>query len=76
MCYEEFINEFAMILEVPSEMITDEFNMEKDAAWDSLAFISTIALVDKYYGMVLDGEVLKKISTFGELKLLLIKKVA
>lgn len=65
---QDFINQFADVVEVsPSELKAD-FDLVNGSAWDSLAFISTIALVDKFYKVVLDSDALQAITTFGELK--------
>ena len=45
--------------------------MAEDASWDSLALIGTIVLVDRVFGITLDGEALEKVGTFGELKALI-----
>lgn len=68
MINQNFIAEFSQVIEIPQHMLTDNFHLTRDAAWDSLAFISTIALIDKYYNKVIDGDVLSSINTFGELK--------
>lgn len=71
MITESFIGEFAALLEVQRDVLTDDFNMPLEVSWDSLAFIGTISLVDKHFDMVLDVGSLKKINTFYELKLLI-----
>lgn len=74
MITELFIEEFSDLLEIPRSAVTDDFSMVQDTSWNSLAFIGTIALVDKHFDIVLDVENLKKINTFSELKSLLISK--
>lgn len=73
---QSFKEAFAEILEISLELLTDDFNMEYGAVWDSLAFISTIALIDRYYNIVIDADVLKNVQTFGDIQSLLFKKVA
>jgi acyl carrier protein len=76
MTNQEFCNEFAGILEIPPNIITDEYVLEENVAWDSLAFISTIVLIDKYYNIIVDSDFLQKAKTFGDIQSLLLKKVA
>jgi acyl carrier protein len=76
MAYEKFLEEFADTIEVAKERLTDDFNMANDSAWDSLAFITTIALVDNYFSVVIDADVLRNTNTFGELKKLIFNQAA
>jgi acyl carrier protein len=76
MNFENFTEEFAGAIEISKEILTNDFNMANDAAWDSLAFITTMALVDTYFNIVIDAETLSKINTFGELKELISKQAA
>jgi acyl carrier protein len=76
MVEDSFINEFAGVLEVGANALHSNFRMDESVAWDSLAFISAIALVDKHYNMILDSDVLMNLGSFGELCDLLEKKVA
>ena len=66
-----FIDAFAALLEVPAERITDSFVMAEEAVWDSLAFLSTIALIDTHYQRVVDPVAIQSVVTFGELKRLI-----
>ena len=55
----EFYNGMAEILEVKADKISPEFSLHSaDAAWDSLAVVSTIALVDDCFNVMLDGQAL------------------
>lgn len=54
----EFNEGLAEILEVDVDKIQPDF-MFSDL-WDSLAVVSTIALVDDCYGVILSGDDLKK----------------
>lgn len=67
----KFAEEFAALMEVPVERITDDFRMEEQASWDSLALLSTIALIDSLFQRVLDPTELQAAQTFGDLKRLL-----
>ncbi len=64
---EEFIEEFAEVFDVePAEMNTS-FTFDGPESWDSLAIVSTIALVDQYYDVVLKADDFIHCSNFGEL---------
>lgn len=53
----EFYKGMAEILEVDEDQITSDFELSAgDAAWDSLAVVSTIALIDELYSKTLDGQ--------------------
>uniref|UniRef100_UPI004047DA00 acyl carrier protein n=1 Tax=Polynucleobacter sp. TaxID=2029855 RepID=UPI004047DA00 len=67
----EFIDGMAEILEVRSEQISPEFSLHSaDAAWDSLAIVSTIALVDDCFNLMLDGQALVGCLTIGDIEVL------
>jgi acyl carrier protein len=53
----EFYKGMAEILEVDENQITSTFELHAgDAAWDSLAVVSTIALIDELYSKTLEGK--------------------
>lgn len=55
----EFYKGMAEILEVDETLISSEFELDGgDAAWDSLAVVSTIALIDELYSKTLEGKLL------------------
>jgi acyl carrier protein len=45
--------------------------MAAEAHWDSLALLSTMALIDKHYQRVVDPMAIQAAETFGELKTLI-----
>ncbi|MFZ6752918.1 hypothetical protein ACO0KY_06015 [Undibacterium sp. Dicai25W] len=67
MCHEDFKKDFAAVLEIPCEKLTSDFNLVEGAVWDSLAFLSTMALIDKHYQMVVDPAELMNVVRFGQL---------
>lgn len=68
----EFYEGMAEILEVKVEEISPEFSLHSaDAAWDSLAIVSTIALVDDCFNVMLDGQALAACKTVGDVEALL-----
>lgn len=65
----EFYNGMAEILEVDVETISPEFSLHSaDAAWDSLAVVSTIALVDDCFNLMLDGQALAACETVADIE--------
>jgi acyl carrier protein len=54
---KEFYEGLAEIFEVNVADISVEFDLNSvDAPWDSLAIVSTIALVDDCFNVMLDGQ--------------------
>lgn len=62
----EFIEGLAEILETEVENIQQD-TLLGDFAWDSLAVVSTMALVDDVYSVMLDGQALAKCQTVGDI---------
>jgi acyl carrier protein len=65
--HQDFLIELAKTIEVDPAALTPEFSIKYGSTWDSLAFISTIALVDKHFGIILDSDALAEINTLKEL---------
>lgn len=66
----EFIEGLAEILETEVENIQQD-TLLGDFAWDSLAVVSTMALVDDVYSVMLDGQALAKCQTVGDIQALI-----
>lgn len=65
----EFYNGIAEILEVDVKKISPKFFLHSaDAAWDSLAVVSTIALVDDCFNLMLDGQALAACRTVADVE--------
>lgn len=63
----EFYEGLAEILEIdPADVKPDLFLDE--SSWDSLAIVSTIALIDEVYDKAVSGEVLENCKTVGDLE--------
>ena len=60
------------ILEVDQELITLDYELGN--MWDSLAIVSTIALVDETHSVFLDGDNLEKCKTVKDILVLAEKK--
>jgi acyl carrier protein len=61
----EFLSRLATILEVPSGVIPPQFRLA-DGAWDSLAMVSTVALIDEATGLYISADQLSKCVTAGD----------
>lgn len=49
----DFLNNLAEVLQVESSELIPEFELN-ETTFDSLALISTIALIDEYYGITIN----------------------
>lgn len=69
-----FYEGMAEIFEIEPQAISPEFDLTTaDCDWDSLAIVSTIALVDDCYNVMLDGESLGACKTIGDIEALVAK---
>ncbi|MCX7767101.1 MAG: acyl carrier protein [Candidatus Sumerlaeia bacterium] len=64
--YSNFIQELAVILEVPPEEMSEDVCIN-DGRFDSLAAVSTMALIDEYYGVTVDSKMLKRCNTVKDI---------
>lgn len=63
---ERFIELFKEATEIEQEVqMTDEFREYED--WDSLAYLSVIAMMDEEYGVQIEGTEFKKLRTIQDL---------
>lgn len=68
----KFYEGMAEIFEVDPSRITPGFDLNSaDAQWDSLALVSTIALVDDCYNVMLDGSALAACVTIADIEALI-----
>lgn len=63
----EFYEGLAEILEVDVDKINADFPLE-DGGWDSLAIVSTIALIDDVYDVTVHPERLGECETVGDIE--------
>ena len=64
----KFINLFAEVLEFEGEQGLTPATVFRDREeWDSLAYLSVIAMVDEEYDIVIEGNDFKKLITIGDL---------
>lgn len=67
----EFYKGIAEILEVEESAVNAGFDLHGgEAAWDSLAVVSTIALIDDCFNVMLDGQSLTNCNTVGDIEAL------
>lgn len=63
---QDFFEGLAEILEIDIALVTPELNLQ-DYAWDSLAVVSTMALVDDIFSVMLDGQSLSKCTSVADI---------
>jgi acyl carrier protein len=69
-----FYEGLAEIFEVNISEINSEFDLNgAEAPWDSLAIVSTIALVDDCFNVMLDGQSLVKCNYVKDIESLVVK---
>lgn len=65
---EKFYKLFAETLEIEGEHNLSSTTVFRELEqWDSLAFLSVIAMIDEEYGIVIEGNDFKKLITLGDL---------
>ena len=65
---DEFNEGMAEIFEVSAGMIFADFELHTgEAGWDSLAIVSTIALADDCFGVMLEGKALGECKTIADI---------
>jgi len=76
MTKNEFLKELEEVLEADAGTITGEQVLADLAAWDSLAVMAFIAMVDEKFSMTLSASKLAEAKTVGDLISLLGNKVS
>jgi acyl carrier protein len=70
----KFYEGLAEIFEVDESQIATQFDLRSaEMPWDSLAIVSTIALVDDCFGVMLGGVELTECNTVGDIEALIEK---
>lgn len=62
----EFYEGLAEILEVDTDEVTPDLTLD-EGAWDSLAVVSTIALIDDVYDVTVNPDKLAECQTVGDI---------
>ncbi len=65
-----FQEELAEILEIEPDRVTPDLRLE-DTSWDSLAVVSTIALIDELYDETVNATALAACRTIGDIERLI-----
>lgn len=64
----KFIDLFAEVLELESDhQLTTATIFRELEEWDSLAYLSVIAMIDEEYDVVIEGNDFKKLITIGDI---------
>jgi len=64
---QEFLDAIAEILELEEGELKGDEKLADLEEWDSLAFLSVIAMADEEFDVVIQGEQLEKITTVNDL---------
>lgn len=73
MSTEKFRDEFAELLGLEPARLVDSLTLAS-GNWDSLALLSTTALLDEHFGIVTEGRTIGRLVTYGDLKALIAAK--
>jgi len=71
---EKFINLFAETLEIDSANLSSETIFRDLEEWDSLAYLSVIAMIDEEFDIQIEGAEFKELKTIGDLINEIVKK--
>jgi len=65
---DKFLQKFKEVLEVSDRdlSLTDHFRNYEE--WDSLAFLSLIAMIDEEYDVIIDGKDFKQLETVADIQ--------
>lgn len=64
---QEFLNALEEILELDENTLKGDEVLMDIEQWDSLAFLSVIAMADEHFDIVIQGDKLEEINTVGDL---------
>lgn len=64
---EKFIKDFKEILEMEDDEIQLSDRFREYEKWDSLAYLSLIAMIDEEYDIQIEGNEFKKLNTIQDL---------
>jgi len=71
---EKFINLFSETLEIEDVQLTTETIFRELEQWDSLAYLSVIAMIDEEFDIQIEGAKFKELKTIGDLINEIVKK--
>ena len=64
---EKFINKFKEALEIDDKEISVSDKFRDFEEWDSLAFLSIIAMIDEEYDVIIKGDEFKTLETIEDI---------
>lgn len=73
---QKLIDDLAELLNLKSEEINMDLNLNSNSYWDSLAVISLIGAIDTYYKVAVSGDELLKAVTIADIFKIINKKIA
>ena len=71
---QKFLDLLKEILEIEDRELSMTDNFREYPEWDSLAYLSVIAMLDEEYGIQIEGSEFKKLKTVGDLFSVVTKK--
>ena len=74
MTKQEFLNQLEELLEIPTNSLIGSEELSSLAQWDSLAFVSFLAMADSKYGAKVAPSALRQCKTVSDLMGLVEKK--
>lgn len=67
---KKFFDGLAEIFEIEPNEVSESLSLAS-VAWDSLAIVSTIALIDEQFDVMVDGQALASCETVGDIQKLI-----
>lgn len=67
---KKFFDGLAEIFEIEPSEVSESLPLDS-VAWDSLAIVSTIALIDEQFDVMVDGQALASCETVGDIQKLI-----
>ena len=67
MTTKEFIKQCCLALDVEPGLLDRNSSPETVETWDSLGYLSIIAMIDKEFGITIGGDELEKFKTLGDI---------
>ena len=64
---KEFIEKFKEVLEIEDRDLNLSDKFREYEEWDSLAFLSVIAMIDEEYDVLIEGKDFKELQTLGDI---------
>lgn len=71
---QKFLDLLKEVLEVEDRELSMDDNFREYPEWDSLAYLSIIAMLDEEYGVQIESAEFKQLKTVGDLFTAVVKK--